>query len=1048
MSTAERRTWPAVTLAGAGAALSLPAGVVAVGAIEGGLAALLAVALVVVYRAHRFVHFGHAALGALAGSGAAYLSSGAGWNFWLAATTALAAGALIGVASGMLLAERLARASRVLVVVASVGLAFVFASLHLGIALARGAVLRMDVPIPLTLDVFPVRLSGAHVLAVTAVAVMLLAAWALLQHSTTGLRVRALAGDDVSAQRLGVDPVRTWRVLWAFAGALAAAGGIAGQPLTGTSFASGPFVGPLLLALAAAVLGGMRSLPLTVAGAVALGVVRQAVAWRVELAQAADLVLVAVIVLALLARRGVELGEVSEPSRWRFATALRPSALGGSRVARAVTGLVAAGVVAGAIVAVQLVGVGDAQRIGTIGVFALGAVSLHVTAAYGGRLSLAHWAIVGVGCVLAGAAGAGVTGLLAAVLGGAAAAVALALVERRSGALAYVTATFAAAAAFAVAWGRLQPGLSAPTSLGPLRADDPRSASVVILVVLGLVVIAVALFRRSSAGVRALAVRQDVRLAAIHGIAIGRTTAAVEALAGGIAGLAGYLYLWNQVVPHPEAFEPVRSLELLATAVLGGIGSPIGAVLGAVVVHGAQLLVEGPLALLGTGVGVFVVVVWLRGGLVSIPGAFSGSRVAQAPSALPPSPGRAAALHDAPPEETRRARRYPAVGRAGSTALAAGATVGLLLPAAVHGRSAHVAMWLVAGIGAVFVAGLAAGFRSPVWTAPAIGAAPAAGIAAVWPETAPVAAFLVGWVSGALMRRAAAAAPGPLRPAASGWTGVQAGAGVVAGVVAVGIFAVPSSWAIVAGALLAGLAWRRPDDAALRASLQRPAHDGVRVRGLVVDVDDERIIDGFDLDVPPGRVVGVAGANGVGKTTLLRCIAAELRPSAGSVTAGGIDVSASAPAELARAGVLLVDARQGSIGSLTVGENLALVGGGQRTSPTQRARELTALVHARLADNEDVPAASLSGGERRLLGLAMAIAQAPRVLLVDELARGLAEPQTRLLHAALRELAATGCAVVVVEHRPEFLEGVADEVVRMQAPPREAPRTVTARAAT
>jgi branched-chain amino acid transport system ATP-binding protein len=198
--------------------------------------------------------------------------------------------------------------------------------------------------------------------------------------------------------------------------------------------------------------------------------------------------------------------------------------------------------------------------------------------------------------------------------------------------------------------------------------------------------------------------------------------------------------------------------------------------------------------------------------------------------------------------------------------------------------------------------------------------------------------------------------------------------------------------------------------------------DGVRTTyGAVVALDD------VTFDVPEGSITAVLGANGAGKSSLLRTISGLVRPRAGRVVLEGTDITRAAPEAIARLGVAHVPEGRGVIGELTVEENLRL-GGLWRRDPSALG-EVYDLFGA-LRERRGQPASTLSGGERQMLVLGRALMSRPRLLLLDEPSLGLAPRVAAQIVALLRDLRGrTGLTVLLVEQNARSALSVADRGV-------------------
>ena len=204
---------------------------------------------------------------------------------------------------------------------------------------------------------------------------------------------------------------------------------------------------------------------------------------------------------------------------------------------------------------------------------------------------------------------------------------------------------------------------------------------------------------------------------------------------------------------------------------------------------------------------------------------------------------------------------------------------------------------------------------------------------------------------------------------------------------------------------------------------------------MVVRYGGVTAVDRATLGAEPGQVTGLIGPNGAGKTTLLDVISGVREPTRGRVRYGGADITRLPPHRRARAGVARTFQRLETFGSLDVTDNVRVafeIRGGWRTSPRrprgtrQAAHELLDRVGA--AAFADHQADAVPTGIARLLELARALATDPRLLLLDEPSSGLGEEETRALVALLRELAAEGRAVLVVEHDVDLVMAACDHV--------------------
>jgi branched-chain amino acid transport system ATP-binding protein len=201
----------------------------------------------------------------------------------------------------------------------------------------------------------------------------------------------------------------------------------------------------------------------------------------------------------------------------------------------------------------------------------------------------------------------------------------------------------------------------------------------------------------------------------------------------------------------------------------------------------------------------------------------------------------------------------------------------------------------------------------------------------------------------------------------------------------------------------------------------------LEVRGLRSGYRRSTVLQGIDLDVAAGQVLGLLGRNGVGKTTLVHTLMGLVTPSAGTVRLEGVDLAGRRPDVVARAGVALVPQGRRVWAPLTVTEHLDLAARrGRGRGPWDVPRVLELL--PRLGERRRHAAGQLSGGEQQMLAIARALLTNPRLVLMDEPSDGLAPAVVDLVGHAIGGMKAEGTTLVVVEQDLHLAFAVADEI--------------------
>ena len=193
------------------------------------------------------------------------------------------------------------------------------------------------------------------------------------------------------------------------------------------------------------------------------------------------------------------------------------------------------------------------------------------------------------------------------------------------------------------------------------------------------------------------------------------------------------------------------------------------------------------------------------------------------------------------------------------------------------------------------------------------------------------------------------------------------------------------------------------------------------------------ILNGIDLTVAKGELIGIVGPNGHGKTTLLRAISGLLPRTQGSIALNGRSILGLTPEKIARMGLAHVPQGDLVYKNMTILENL-LVGGYSNRSDARSQAQLDKVfaLFPKLEQRAEQIASSLSGGERRMLGIGRGLMMADcRLLVLDEPSLGLAPVVIDQIYEAIDELRATGMTIVVVEENIARVAGHADRLYLM-----------------
>jgi ABC-type branched-subunit amino acid transport system ATPase component/ABC-type branched-subunit amino acid transport system permease subunit len=599
--------------------------------------ALLAAGLVLIYKSSRFINFAHGQLGAFSAMLVAKLANDQGLNYWVAFVLALGVAVVVAGAVELIVIRRLFNAPRVVLMVASIGVAQVlYAASFIKVLRPNPTTLvRQGYPTPFDVNVrlLGFVLHGREFMILLFAPLAAVAIAYLLRATHTGVRIQAVASNDEAARLAGIPVRRVSTTVWVVAGLLAALTAILLGP--GRGSVNTEILGPALLAraLIAALFGRMTNLPTAFAAGVAVGVVEQ-----VSLANfgggTTELLLYATMLAVLLWRaNGLARQHRGAQEAKPFAARPRPvpADLANPQLLSSLRAGGAALATGAALLLPLLPGLhsqGQALLLAQTVVYALLGVSLFVLVNWCGQISLGHFALVGVGAFTAARLSASGYSLpFVLIVGGALGAlvaIVIGLPAARVSGL-FLGVSTLGFAVVAPGWLFRQPWLTnGHSSVADARVPlvgtvtSPRALYYVALLILLVTLVAVRVMRGTIAR-RLIAVRDNPRGASAHGLPPVAVNVTGFAISGFIAAVAGVLWGYVNVHFDATAFNPSLSLGLLAMVVVGGLSSPLGAVLGAIVVIGIPTLLHlsSTFVFATSGIGLIAVLMQLPGGLLT-----------------------------------------------------------------------------------------------------------------------------------------------------------------------------------------------------------------------------------------------------------------------------------------------------------------------------------------------------------------------------------------------------------------------------------------------
>ncbi len=612
-----------------------------VGIVLGSLSALVAMGLVLIYRANRIINFAQGQIGGLAAVLAASLIVGPKWAFFPAVFAGLIAAVVLGAGTEYLIVRRFSKAPRLLLTVATIGILqlFAFGQLALPRLFAFDTAPQPPVPFDFTFRWDPVVFRGSHLLIIIVVPIVALALGAFFRLTRVGIAVRASAESADRASLLGIPVKRVGTLVWTISAFLSALGVLLRMPIQGVNIGGLEGSSLLLRALAAAVIGRMESLPKAFAAALALGAIEQAVFFQTNRTVVVDGILFVIIIAGLLFQRRGVVGRADDTgaSSWAATREVRPIPRELARLPEVSAAKVLGGIacLVGFVYIPTQLSQGSVNLMGVGLMIGIVTLSLVVLTGWAGQISLGQLAFMAFGAAVAGKlAEHGVNFFLTLLIGslvGALIAVVIGLPALRIGGLFLAVSTLS----FALATGTfllnyeffpwLVPDPNGrvlrPTLFGKFDLENEHTMYWFILLFFVFTLASVRSLRRSRTGRILVATRDNQRAAQSYGVSPVRAKLSAFALSGFFAALAGGLYVYHQHGLSSTILTPDSSIRVFSMAVIGGLGSIPGALLGAAYLTFVDYssFTRQPLTrLFASGVGVLFILLVLPGGLGSL----------------------------------------------------------------------------------------------------------------------------------------------------------------------------------------------------------------------------------------------------------------------------------------------------------------------------------------------------------------------------------------------------------------------------------------------
>jgi ABC-type branched-subunit amino acid transport system permease subunit/ABC-type branched-subunit amino acid transport system ATPase component len=616
------------------------------GFIDGLVYALIALGIVLIYKSSGVINFAQGAMGAFGGFAMAILIVNYDMPYWLAAFVGIGASTAASAATELLVVRRLFKSPRLLLMVATLGVAQLLIVMQIWLPDVDE---RVDFPTPITsrwdIAFLDIQLRGEQLTVLIVVPALVILLAFLLQKTRFGLAVRSAADNPSAAQLAGVSIRAVSTLVWTIAGVLAGVSTLLIGPIQNLDAAGlGQFLGPelLLFALTAAMFGRLQSFPLALLGGVVLGVVNRLVlvnrdegflgSWGIS--SGSSVVAVFIILMLLMLYYGRHQLAGSEEA-WTLTTRLRGASEDLKRhpLYRWLT------IGGSAILALALIGlpwmVDKPSRLidySAVLITLMVVLSIVVLTGWAGQLSLGQVAFTAVGAYMTAYYANGLNYWVAMALGVsfgilAAFVVGIPALRLRGLYLGIATLGFALVVSrWVVQIDRLNGSTGFAKTTPPeifgrwdLRTDK-QAYYYLVLVAVGIVIYLLWRLRRSGVGRSMIAVRDNEETAAAYTISPTRAKLLAFAVSGAIAALAGALQVPATGNVRPIQYGAGESLFVISVAVVGGISSITGAVVGTILLVGLPTVFEGSgqVRLLSSGLGMLIVLMYFPGGIISL----------------------------------------------------------------------------------------------------------------------------------------------------------------------------------------------------------------------------------------------------------------------------------------------------------------------------------------------------------------------------------------------------------------------------------------------